>query len=287
MPFFSIIIPSYNAENSITACLNSIFEQSFTDYEIWVIDGYSTDTTVEILHHYQTRHHQLHFLSEKDKGIYDALNKGIQLAKSDWILCLGSDDTLYDTAVLSKIFRWLVLNPGEKMIYGDVQIIGDNHWAKDGERYAGAFSIHKLLHQNICQQSIFYHKNIFKEFGLFNEQYLICADWDFNMKCFAFCQPRYVELIITRFTTGGLSSTFLQKDNFLAYDFVDNYAKYFRLSIYNILFKHHFQVLLNQSIRLFHQKHFVKSLNHFFAAIYLSGKVIYCIKVYLIKTLSK
>lgn len=284
-PFYSIIIPTFNAAGSIQACLDSIIQQTCFDYEVWVIDGCSNDSTVALLHQFENICPQLNFISEKDKGIYDALNKGIQRAKGEWIICLGSDDILYDTTVLFNAKQWMQFNVGEKMVYGDVNIFGDNHWAKDGHVYDGIFTLKKLIHKNICQQAIFYHHSVFKELGLFNEKYFICADWDFNLKCFSRYQPKYINLVIARFSAGGLSSTFQKNDDFLTYDFVDNCAQYFNVSIFNQLFKQHFQVLLNKAIWYYNQHQWRKSLQHFLAAVYHAKKPIYLIKVYVRKTI--
>jgi len=83
MPYLSIIIPTYNCENTISNCLNSILTQSYVDFEILIIDGASKDTTLEILKKYDDK--RLKIVSEPDKGIYDAMNKGLKIANGNWI----------------------------------------------------------------------------------------------------------------------------------------------------------------------------------------------------------
>lgn len=178
MPFFSIIIPTYHSEQTIASCLASIHAQTFTDYEILVIDGQSSDGTVPMLAAFQKQCPQLRWVSEPDKGIYDAMNKGIKLAQGEWIYFLGSDDFLFNHLVLEKIYH-RIINACVDFLYGNVYL------RSNGQIYDHEFDINKLLFEkNICHQSIVYHKNIFNKIGLFNTQFVLWADWDFNIRCF-------------------------------------------------------------------------------------------------------
>ncbi len=279
--FFSLIIPTYNVEDCLFTCVDSIFSQSFSDFEIIVVDGLSTDNTVGIIKNYCTKHNNIHLNSEKDNGIYDAMNKGIKSANGEWLLFLGSDDTFHNEHVLWSVYQSIQTHSEPKMIYGNVKIIGNNNWAKDGQIYDGEFDLNKLLKKNISHQCIFYHKSIFNEVGFFNQGYIICADWDFNLRCFAKIDVQYINLIVANFSAGGLSSSTLKNDTFLNLDFVDNCASYFGTSIYNSLFKNHYHVLLNKAIWFFQNKKYGKGLNHFFAALYLTDNKIYCLKVFI------
>ena len=84
IPLFSIIIPTYNSEKSIEQCLKSIFSQSFDSFQVLIIDGLSTDKTIQIVEAYSQIDKRLSFFSEKDKGVYDAMNKGISKATGEW-----------------------------------------------------------------------------------------------------------------------------------------------------------------------------------------------------------
>lgn len=287
MPFFSIIIPSYNSGNDLIKSLESIFLQTFHDYEVWIIDGGSTDNTKPIIEALKNENKKIFYISETDAGIYDAMNKGINHAKGEWLLFLGADDELYNHCVLEDVFKTISKGIPAKLIYGDVQIHGYNNWAKDGQIYDGVFDSDKLLMHNICHQSIFYHRTVFEKLGNFNVSYSICADWDFNLKCFSAYTVQYVNIIVAHFSTGGLSSTFSKNDNFLQYDFVDNYARYFKLSIFNRRFKPHFHILLNKSIWCFQNKKFISCFSHLVAAIFQSFKPLYCVKVFIKKTVLK
>src|ERR1700722_16529958 len=97
----SIIIPTYNSQNTILTALQSIVKQSFDDFEIIIVDGLSNDDTVTIVKNFQDD--RIKIISELDNGIYDAMNKGIDRAKGDWLYFLGSDDRLYNDTVLEDV----------------------------------------------------------------------------------------------------------------------------------------------------------------------------------------
>ena len=99
MPFFSIIIATYNASEFLQSTLNSIYKQECKDYEIIIIDGSSTDDTMQII---QRNKSQLaYYTSEVDEGLYDAWNKGIKVVASQWVMFLGAGDTLKSDALVS------------------------------------------------------------------------------------------------------------------------------------------------------------------------------------------
>tara|TARA_Y100000589_G_scaffold321098_1_gene351848 strand:- start:44509 stop:45330 length:822 start_codon:yes stop_codon:yes gene_type:complete len=206
IPFFSIIIPTYNSSETISGTLSSIVSQTFNDYEVIIMDGLSKDNTKETVQKFIAKHPQIKFYSEKDNGIYDAMNKGIKKATGQWIYFVGSDDTLYDKAVLQQVYNHISKNKNYKLIYGNVRIIGSVNWAKDGQVYDGKFTFEKLMQKNISHQACFYHHTLFQIFGEFNVKYNICADYDFNLRIFAKIKTLYVPIIIANFYTGGASS---------------------------------------------------------------------------------
>ncbi|MEJ7678571.1 MAG: glycosyltransferase [Segetibacter sp.] len=116
--------------------------------EVWVIDGNSSDKTCEIVGYYANQFPFIHYLSEKDNGIYYAMNKGISRSKGDWLYFLGSDDRLVNNEILSKIFtnqRFVNNN----VIYGKVN---SNRW---NGNYGKKFEIETFYQENICHQAIF------------------------------------------------------------------------------------------------------------------------------------
>ena len=226
-PLFSIIIPTYNSETVIRACLQSICKQTFLDYEIIIIDSLSKDATIDIVKEYVAAHSNIHYLSEKDGGIYDAMNKGIRMSKGIWLYFIGADDLLYDNSILEKLVT-ATQSSKSKIIYGNVLVKGNAGWAADGEIYARRFSIKKIITQNICHQAIFYHREVFEKIGLYNERYRICADHDFNIRAAANFKFTYSDLIVAIFSGGGISTT---PDYNFKNDFEKNIVKYCPLKL--------------------------------------------------------
>src|SRR5258708_1387752 len=102
-PFFSIIIPTHNSAKKLSPCLESIISQSFQNFEIIIVDGASSDDTFSVVNHYREANSNIRWFSEKDRGIYDAMNKGTSVAQGEWIYFLGSDDRLYENDTLRKV----------------------------------------------------------------------------------------------------------------------------------------------------------------------------------------
>ena len=206
IPFFSIIIPTYNSAKTLSACLESIVNQSFQNFELIIVDGVSADETISIVKHFKEINLNIRWVSEKDDGIYDAMNKGVKMAKGEWLYFLGSDDRLSNLNVLQKVF---FLNKEEyNVVYGNARVIGNTNWAKDGDVYDGKFDLHKLLQKNICHQAMFYHKKCFTgNAPFFKSEYKLCADWDFNFRCWAERPFLFMDLIIADFYAGGVTSS--------------------------------------------------------------------------------
>ncbi len=174
-PLISIIIVVYNAHTTIEASLQSVLSQRYEGRELVIIDGGSTDGTLDIIAKYQNK--LGYFMSEKDKGIYDAMNKGIEVAKGDWFYFLGSDDVLFDNEVLSKIFERADIDQAD-FIYGDVKLKSNN------QLYGGSRTFASLIEKNINHQAIFYKKDLFDSVGNYNRKYKVLADYDLNLRIF-------------------------------------------------------------------------------------------------------
>jgi|ERR1019366_3514838 glycosyltransferase involved in cell wall biosynthesis len=234
MPKLSIIVPTFNSSTYIERCLQSIRIQTFRDYEIILQDGASSDDTIRIAAGFRNASPgmDIKLFSEKDNGPYDAMNKGCRRASGEWLYFLGSDDELRDANVLSTVMR----SPGLAtcdVIYGNVQVIGDAGWAKHGSVYDGIFDLSKLLNRNICHQAIFYRAAFVRRIGEYNTRYVVCADWDFNMRCWSKMEFKYLDMIVANFYAGGLSGG--GGDECFSREVASNVLRYFGLSIYDPL----------------------------------------------------
>lgn len=197
-PLISIIIPTFNAAKTLTACLESIHQQTFTSYEVLVMDGASTDETISLAIAHPV---PVHLFSEKDQGIYDAMNKGIAKAKGDWLYFLGSDDILASPTVLEKVASKLTKK--YKVTYGNVFL------QESQKTYDGAFDFLKLTTKNLSHQAVFYHKSVFRKLGKYDISYKYLADWEFNLRCFGGkkgIKTQFVDLVVCAYGETGTSN---------------------------------------------------------------------------------
>ena len=197
-PKFSIITPVFNNEKEIEQCLKSVAAQTYTNIEHIIIDGNSNDNTVNIIMDFSIKHPHLKFLSEKDNGIYDAMNKGIQMASGDYLYFMGSDDVFYNELVLSQIADE---TKSFDLIYGNV-------WFKHKQIiYNGASDKRKIIDCSICHQAAFFHKRIFDAVGVYGATLKYAGDWDLFLRCFynEKIKIKYVDNIICIFNDLGIS----------------------------------------------------------------------------------
>lgn len=198
---FSIITPTYNCGTKIEKTINSVLMQAEHLFDFHIIDGASTDDTLRAIEKYGDK---LELVSEKDKGVYDAMNKGIELASGKYLYFLGAGDSLR-ADVLRKIEK---LMPDEPLSF----VYGNVYWMDEAIIYSGEFNKPRLKTHNICHQAIFYEKTIFEVMGKFELRFKVLADYVFNIKCFGNgrIQKKYIDYVIANFEGGGLSAK--QKD---------------------------------------------------------------------------
>jgi glycosyltransferase involved in cell wall biosynthesis len=204
-PTFSIIVPTLNVAATLPACLDSIIAQTYSDFELVLVDGGSTDGTVDIAKSVaQESSLRLITHSEPDQGPYDAMNRGVDKASGAWLLFLGADDTLHAADTLQSVAAFIEQHDAADLVYGDVIM------RSTGARHAGVFDLDRLLFEtNMCHQSIFYRRALFAGIGPYNLRYRIWADWDFNIRCFS--NPAlvadYMDIVVTNYNDlSGISS---------------------------------------------------------------------------------
>lgn len=223
-PFLSVIIPCFRSAKTLPHLLESLSQQSFRDFEVLVMDGGSDDATIQVAEKWRDSLPALKIQSEKDEGIYDAINKGIQTSKGEWIYVIGSDDRIFSADVFA-LFHSHVNGRSERLVYGNVEIKGDAGWAKDGQIYDGEFDRAKIISSNICQQAVFYHRNLFDRYGLFEKRYSVCADWDFLFRVIAREKIHYLGFTIAHFYGGGTSVN--RQDLLFQEELPENLYRYF------------------------------------------------------------
>jgi glycosyltransferase involved in cell wall biosynthesis len=205
LPRVTVIVPTYNSERDIDACLESVCRQTFRDVEIWVVDGASKDSTLEKVRERAASDSRIHWLSEKDRGVYDAMNKGVARAKGAWLFFLGSDDRFANEHALAEMLPHL---DEARLDFVHADIIWRNDgWGRDGTAYGGELSSADILEKNYCHQAIFYARAIFDRFGGYNLDYRVLADWEFNLRIFDKVRKKYVHQVVAEVYGGGLSQS--------------------------------------------------------------------------------
>lgn len=192
---FSIIIPTFNSTKVLGRALDSIVCQTFEDWEVLVMDGASEDDTVSIAQSYNDN--RIRIFSEPDKGIYDAMNKGIEKSKGEWLYFLGSDDYLFDSSSLESVSK--ELDDKYDVVYGEVD-------SSLPVCHRGMWTLENIL-ANRCHQCIFYRKTFFGDKVRYNLKYQILADFDLNLRWFLGKEysSKYVPIVVAHYSDGGLS----------------------------------------------------------------------------------
>lgn len=217
-PKISIITITYNAERFLPKTIDSILAQTCHDFEYIIVDGKSKDATVEIIRDYEQRiqnsesSFSLCWVSEPDRGLYDAMNKGMRMATGDFVWFMNAGDKIYDENTVACILESLKTNPDSDVIYGQSLIIDENDRPL-GERHKIAPKVltRKSLLNGlvVCHQSILVRKSIAPEYDL---SYKISADYDWTCKVLAVSKKNlYIDNYLSRFMTSGVSDVHRKK----------------------------------------------------------------------------
>lgn len=194
---FSIVTINYNNSSGIKKTIKSVKEQIYHNYEHVIVDGSSTDDSIDIINKF--KHDKLTFISEKDSGISDAFNKGIYLAKGEYILMLNSGDIFFDDQVLLKISNFLsVKNNKPDVVWG--KVISDLGF------FVGKYNKHKLAPDSIPHQGAFVSRKTYLDVAKYDVNYKIRMDYKFFSellkKKLSF---DFIDEVISIYETGGVS----------------------------------------------------------------------------------
>jgi len=201
----SIITTTYNSEKTVAETLESVLEQDYTDYEHIIVDGASKDSTMKIVKEYEKRYNgKLKYISEPDKGLYDAMNKGLEMATGDIIGLLNSDDKYAKNYVLSKIASSIKNSDGihANLLYMDPETMKKpvRKWiTKSTNIRKGNITAHPTLYLK---------KEVYQEIGNYNLDYKIVADYDFMIRLLKDNKYKleYINEYLIHMRAGGVSS---------------------------------------------------------------------------------
>lgn len=241
-PLISIVTPVFNNEKYLEGTILSVINQTYKNIEYIIIDGGSTDGTIDIIKKYDR--FLSYWISEPDNGIYDAQNKGINLSSGEYIAILNSDDWYFDNTVVERIATTITNSNGIDFIYANANIIKNT-----GNVIKFNSSINNLKYFNsIPHPSLFLKREIYLKLGGFNLRYKISADYDLIIRLYKNnCRCTKLDYTIVNIRQGGesfrnrltLKENFeIRKHNKLRNPFT-NYYKYifsiFRHSLFNLV----------------------------------------------------
>ncbi|MGN0861632.1 MAG: glycosyltransferase family 2 protein, partial [Candidatus Spyradosoma sp.] len=201
-PKFSVITVCRNAEKTIERTIRSVIAQTYPNKEFVVVDGASKDGTLGIIEKYREQIDV--FVSEPDKGIYDAMNKAVSLATGDYVIFINADDYLYDENVLRRASEV----PEADFLFG-----GQYDLCPDGKllpaKNLDGLDAYHLFRGFFAHQTIFAKRNLWERFGDFDQNYKICADRDWLCRCFVSGKmtTAKIDSVVAVYAVGGFSDT--------------------------------------------------------------------------------
>lgn len=232
----TIITVCYNREATIEKAIKSVLEQNYHNIEYIVIDGNSTDGTKEIIESYRDKISQ--YISEPDKGMYDAINKGLQLATGDVIGLMHSDDEFYDKTAVKRIAARFDFDSTIDGIYGDgVYVSNDKQERLIRNRIGGVFSIKKVKSGWLpLHPTVYLKKTIINQYGLYNLDFKIASDTEFLLRYLYKYKIKmsYINTYIVKMRMGGMSTNAKRAFEVLYEDY--KIYKYHGLAAFRVVF---------------------------------------------------
>lgn len=204
----TIITVCYNRKDTIEKAIKSVLEQSYHDIEYIIIDGNSTDGTKDIIESYRDRISQ--YISEPDRGMYDAINKGLKLATGDVIGLMHSDDEFYDKNVIERIACRFDCDPGIDGVYGDgVYVSNDKEERLIRDRIGGVFNLQKIKNGWLpLHPTVYLKKSIIYKNGFYSLDFKIASDTEFLLRYLYKYKVKmgYIDSYFVKMRMGGMST---------------------------------------------------------------------------------
>lgn len=206
----SIITATYNSANTLRDTFNSILAQTYNNIEYIVVDGASSDNTLDIIKEYEPRFGgKMRWISEKDKGLYDAMNKGIAMATGDVVGILNSDDFYTANNILEKINNAFTKDDIDA-VYGDIHFVDCENTEKCVRYYSSRIFTRSLMRIGLmpAHPSFYCKREVYEKYGMFNTSYKIASDFD-SLVRYIFInriKTKYINLDFVTMRTGGVST---------------------------------------------------------------------------------
>lgn len=213
---FSFITVTFNSSATLRDTIQSVLSQTYPDIEYIIVDGCSQDKTIDIIKEYEPLFHgQLKWISEKDKGLYDAMNKGIRMATGDIIGIINSDDFYHrkDTVMkVSEAFK----NDDIQAVYGDVRFVNPQNLDKTVRYYSSKRFTPEIFRFGFmpAHPTFFTYRKYFEEFGYYKTDYKIAADYELLIRFLYVHQlkSQYLPFDFMKMRTGGTSTASIRSN---------------------------------------------------------------------------
>jgi glycosyltransferase involved in cell wall biosynthesis len=209
----SIITVSFNSAKTIADTIDSVLSQDFPEIEYIIVDGCSTDGTVDIIRQNENRISQ--WISEKDQGMYDAMNKGIAMATGDVIGILNSDDVYMNTRVVSDLMR-LMQSQNTEVVFADLILVDSSNQNKIIRYYdSGRFHPNKFKYGWMpAHPTVFLKRELYQRVGKFSTTYQIAADYEMLIRMLAIEKASYAYYPkpVVRMRSGGASTSGISRN---------------------------------------------------------------------------
>ncbi|MBQ0156692.1 MAG: glycosyltransferase [Bacteroidales bacterium] len=207
----SVVTVTFNSEKTIACTIESVLNQKYDDYEYIVVDGGSKDTTVDIIKEWEPKFNgKMRWISERDKGMYDGINKGIRMATGDVVGIINSDDFFHRNDIFEKINDAFVSNPDVEAIYGDVRFVNPDNLEKTVRYYSSKnWAPWRFRFGFMPAHPSFYTKREnFEKYGFYQYDYHIAADYELLIRhLYTNKVPsKYIPLDFMKMRTGGRST---------------------------------------------------------------------------------
>lgn len=205
----SLITVTYNSDKTLLDTINSVLAQTYENIEYIVVDGLSKDKTVDIIREYEPQFAgRMKWISEKDSGLYDAMNKGIRMATGDVVGILNSDDFFTSNDVIEKVVAGFTQDTDA--VYGDIHFVNPDNLQRCVRYYSSKIFKRSLMKMGFipAHPSFYCRKECFEKFGYYKTDYKIAADFDLLLRFIYVHQIRikYLPVDMVTMRLGGAST---------------------------------------------------------------------------------
>ena len=258
----SIITINYNNAQGLKRTLSSVLHQTYTDFEHVIVDGASTDNSIEIIKQYEkqalAKGIKVIWISENDEGIYNAMNKGIRMSSGEYIEILNSGDCLASNSVVNNMLTALEQNAYPKILYGNMLKTFDwKTYKRDTSCKNPDYTPESFLYfynGTLNHNSAYIKRTLFEQFGFYNEKMKICSDWEWYVRTIVLgnITPVYVNIDVTIFDMNGISESAGKNKHIIQQERSEYLSSAFPKAIINDYKNYAFVLLQYQRLKKYH-----------------------------------